>query len=595
MNAEAQIKRWSLLPLPEEAETNRLCEELNVPRIVAILLLQRGIKTYDEARTFFRPVLEQLHNPFLMKDMDKAVSRLEKALQNEEGILIYGDYDVDGTSSVALVYSFLKAYIEKNKLNSRLDFHIPDRYAEGYGLSEVGVRYAAENDFGLVITLDCGIKEADKVKLGNELGLEFIICDHHRPGENLPDAYAILNPKQNDCPYPFKELCGCGVGFKFVQAFCQQRQIQVSELKNYMQLVAVATAADIVPMVGENRVFVHFGLLEINQRPLPGIVSLCQQAKKFGRLSVHDLVFVIAPRINAAGRISSGKKAVELLLSGNGESGDMAVILAHENEERRTLDKDITEQALELIRNSEEEQNRKSTVLFNPEWHKGVVGIVASRLTEYYYRPTIILTGSNGLVSGSARSVKGFDVYNAIEACSHLLEKFGGHMYAAGVTLQTSQVEIFRAEFEKVVEATILPEQLVPEVEIDVEISLDEIVYDKPGELPKIYRIIKQLAPFGPENMRPVFVTHNLIAGNQTKAVGENGKHLRLHLVNPADPFNPFYGIGFGLGHFAEQIKSEHPFSMVYTLEENEWQNQVSLQLNIREIRIKGQEEIKQQ
>jgi single-stranded-DNA-specific exonuclease len=586
LSSSQQIKRWIYIPEPPQKEVDRLSDELQIPRIISALLLQRGVDSFDKAKSFFRPSLEQLHDPFLMKDMDKAVEKLGQTLEAGHGILVYGDYDVDGTSSVALMYSFLKDYIESRGLKSPIDFHVPDRYTEGYGLSEQGVRYAAENDFKLVITLDCGIKEADKVSLGNSLGIEFIICDHHRPGEILPEAYAILNPKQGDCSYPFKELCGCGVGFKFIQAFCLQKGIDVYSLTPYMQLVAIATAADIVPIVGENRVLTHFGLIEVNTNPLPGIVSLCQEAKKFGKLAVHELVFIIAPRINAAGRISSGKKAVELLLSGNGNSEEMASVLAKENEERRTLDKDITEQALEMISSNEQIRDNKSTVLYHPEWHKGVVGIVASRLIETYYKPTIVLTGNNGMVSGSARSVKGFDVYNAIDACSHLLEKFGGHMYAAGVTLKAENVGAFRQVFEKVVSQTILPEQMIPQVDIDLNISLDEIIFDKQDELPKVYRIMKQMAPFGPENMRPVFSCKGITAGPYTKAVGEDGKHLRLHLENPADPTKPFYGIGFGLGEFAEQLKSGAAFDFVFSMEENEFQGIVSLQFSIREIKI---------
>ncbi|MFN3917564.1 MAG: single-stranded-DNA-specific exonuclease RecJ [Flavobacteriales bacterium] len=582
-----QIKTWNYIPEPSAEEVDRLSQELQTPRIISSLLLQRGVNTYDKAKAFFRPSLSQLHDPFLMKDMNKAVKKLEQTLKAGQGILIYGDYDVDGTSSVALMYSFLKDYIESNGLSSPVDFHIPDRYTEGYGLSEQGVRLAAENNFKLIITLDCGIKEADKVALGNSLGLEFIICDHHRPGDTLPEAFAILNPKQTDCGYPFKELCGCGVGFKLVQAFCQQNCIQVNVLTPYMQLVAIATAADIVPIVGENRALTHFGLLEINSRPLPGIASLCQEAKKFGKLSVHELVFIIAPRINAAGRISFGKKAVELLLSGSGNSQEMASILAKENEERRTLDKEITEQALEMIRSNEELKNKKSTVLYAPDWHKGVVGIVASRLIETYYKPTIVLTENNGIVSGSARSVKGFDVYNAIEACSHLLDKFGGHMYAAGVNLKAENVEAFKQAFEEIVSKTILPEQTIPRVDIDLKIALDEIIYDKPNELPKIFRIIKQMAPFGPENMRPVFSCTGITAGPYTKSVGEDGKHLRLHIENPIDAGNPFYGIGFGLGEYAEPLKSGAIFDFVFCMEENEFQGNVSLQFSIREIKLR--------
>ncbi|MDQ3046959.1 MAG: single-stranded-DNA-specific exonuclease RecJ, partial [Bacteroidota bacterium] len=490
-------KRWKVKSVENPEIVIKLSEELKIDKILASLLVQRGITDYAGAKNFFRPQLKDLHDPFLMKDMDKAIVRLETAIQKNEKILVYGDYDVDGTTAVSLVYSFLKSLPQCAA--GQISYYIPDRYAEGYGISFTGIDFAKDNNFSLIIALDCGIKSIDKVSYASERNIDFIICDHHRPGDTLPDAVAVLDPKRDDCSYPFDELCGCGVGFKLVQAYAQKNYIPFEQLSEYLDLTAISIASDLVPIVGENRILCYFGLEQINKSPRRGIKAILELANIKKEVTINELVFTIGPRINAAGRIETGRNAVELLVS---ETLDHAQTSGRNinitNTERRSLDLTITQHALSMIDNDPELIKRKSTVLFHNEWHKGVIGIVASRLTEKYYRPTIVLTESNGKATGSARSVKDFDVYDAIEACSDLLEQFGGHKYAAGLTLKLENLEAFQKRFEEVVSNTILDHMLIPEIEIDAELDLCNIS-------PKFFRILKQFSPFGPGNPSPVF------------------------------------------------------------------------------------------
>ena len=568
-------KRWKEKLLPPAEQTTQLASELSIDSILSTLLLQRGINTFDEAKTFFRPSLAHMHNPFLMKDMDKAVARIEQAIGNKESILIYGDYDVDGTTAVALVYSFFKNYAH------RIDYYIPDRYKEGYGISITGIDFAAKNGYTLIIALDCGIKANDKIDYANKLGVDFIICDHHRPGEFLPNAVAVLDPKRDDCDYPFDELSGAGVGFKLIEAFARNNNLFGDNLEKqiaeYLDFVAVSIAADIVPITGENRILAHFGLIQLNQRKRQGFKAIMDLSNIKRELGISDIVFSIAPRINAAGRIDSGNKAVELLISPtqneaflNGNGIDST------NTERKTIDTHITAQAFAMIEESEFLQTSKSTVLFNNEWHKGVVGIVASRLTEKYYRPTVVLTEADGIASGSARSVKDFDVYNAIEACSDLLEQFGGHKYAAGLTMKVENVEAFKLKFEEVVSNTILEEMLTPEIEIDCELRLDEIE-------PKFFRVLKQFAPFGPGNMSPVFVSKGVTHNGSLRMVGTNHLKMEIHQSNEK---RSFPAIGFNMATMSNIITNYKPFDVCYTIEENEWNGTINLQLVIKDIKV---------
>ncbi|WP_308991681.1 single-stranded-DNA-specific exonuclease RecJ [Mariniflexile litorale] len=561
--------RWTLKPKPESEKIEVLQKALQVDEVVATLLIQRGIETYEDAKTFFRPSLDDLHDPYLMKDMDKAVARIEKAMANQENILVYGDYDVDGTTAVALMSSYLKS-----KYNLVYTY-IPNRYDEGYGISYKGINFALENNFTLIIALDCGIKSVDKVDYAKELGIDFIICDHHRPADTIPDAAAVLDPKREDCTYPYKELCGCGVGFKLIQALAQKEGKTTEDLMGYLDLVATAIGADIVPIDGENRVLAYFGLLVINTNPRPGIKAILNQVDKT-ELTITDVVFVVAPRINAAGRMEHGNFAVRLLTE---EENDLAAKYAAEindfNLERRETDKQITEEALKQIE-EHKEQNRLTTVVYHPEWHKGVIGIVASRLTETYYRPTLVFTKSNDRLAASARSVKGFDVYNALEACSEHIEQFGGHKYAAGLTLLEENYEAFKQAFEDVVSKTIDRNLLTPEIKIDAKINLEDIT-------PKFYRILSQFAPFGPNNMTPVFTTDNLVDTGYAKCVGEDKTHLRITVTQPQS--KSLVAIGFSMGDKFDLVSNKKPFEAAYTIDENEWQGNVSLQLKLRDIK----------
>jgi single-stranded-DNA-specific exonuclease len=562
-------KRWVIQEVDELEAVERLSKELNINKTLARLLVLRGITTFDEARKFFRPEWAHLHDPFLMVDMDKAVNRILDAMETGEKILVYGDYDVDGTTSVALVYSFLKNYYPN------LAYYIPDRYKEGYGISFAGIDYAKEHGFALIIALDCGIKSIDKVDYATDRGIDFIICDHHLPGDEIPKAVAVLDPKRVDCNYPFDELSGCGIGFKLMQAYCIKAGIDVEKLYHYIDLVAVSIAADIVPIVGENRTLACMGLNKLNTKPLPGLKAILEHQKLNRELSISDVVFIIGPRINAAGRIESGSKAVELLIS---EHEDHTVLpnadINENNTTRRDLDRSITQSAMDMIASNDVYTNRRSTVVYSPDWHKGVIGIVASRLIESYYRPTIVLTKSGDYVAGSARSVKGFDVYKAILACSDLLIQFGGHKFAAGLTMEADKVDAFIERFEEVVAATITEESLTPEVEIDAEITFADIT-------PKFYDVLKQFAPFGPGNMNPVFLSRGLKDRGYARVVG--AQHLKMDLTqNHSQPI--FSAIGFGLGHWLQNVTNKLPFDACYSIEPNEWQGKVTLQLNIKDL-----------
>lgn len=568
-------KRWCIKSEGDLHKVEELSGLLNINPVLGRLLIQRGISTFDEARAFFRPKLTDLHNPYLMKDMDKAVERIDRAFKNDERILIYGDYDVDGTTSVALVYSFL------GRFYTNLDFYIPNRYDEGYGVSIKGIDYAAETGCTLVIALDCGIKAVEKVAYAKNKGIDFIICDHHTPGDVLPQVAACLDPKRADCNYPDANLSGCGVGFKLMQAFCRYRDYKESILMDYIDLVVVSIASDIVPITGENRILAYYGLKKLNENPSMGLRSIIKVSGMEGKeMSISDIVFKIGPRINAAGRIDTGRDAVALLINLDEESaGTMSNDINACNETRKDLDRNITLEAHEIINSSEELRKRYSTVLFKPEWHKGVIGIVASRLTETFYRPTVILTESKGLATGSARSVDGFDLYKAIDACSDLLENFGGHMYAAGLTMKIDNVPIFMERFEKYVAENILPEQMVPQVEVDSYLHLTEIT-------PKFFRILNQFQPFGPGNMKPVFQTTNVFDYGTSKAVGRDKDHLKLELIEEHSAAIK-QGVAFGMGDKIDLIKAGKPFDICYTVEENVFNGNTTLQLMVKDIRFK--------
>ena len=544
------------------ADVIKLATELNIDPVLSTLLLQRGITDFEEARTFFRPELDHLHDPFLMKDMDKAIARIEAAFEEGEKVLIYGDYDVDGTTSVALVYGFFK------KIYPNLEYYIPDRYKEGYGISTKGIDYAAENGFKLIIALDCGIKSVDKIAYANTLGVDFIICDHHTPGIEIPAAVAVLDPKRPDCDYPYKELSGCGIGFKLVQAYAQLNDMPFEKLTPYFELAAISTACDIVHITGENRVLAYYGLQQINTNPSVGVRALMLAAGKTENYSISDIVFIIGPRINAAGRIDDAKHAVALLLAESEEDArDRVEVVNLKNTERK-------DEALSMIDGDAVMINRKSTVVYNENWHKGVIGIVASRLTEKYYRPTIVLTRSNEHVAGSARSVYGYDLYEALCGCSDLLIQFGGHKYAAGLTMAPEMVEAFSQRFEEVVNATITDDLLVQEIRIDTELNLNQIE-------PKFFRILNQFGPFGPENMSPVFVTKNVYVSGNASMVGNN--HIKMTVMQEGSP--GFDCIAFNLGEYLPKLTKGIPFDICYTIEENIWRERRSIQLNIKGIR----------
>lgn len=561
--------RWTIKPKPEQKDIDALSKALNIDGLVAQLLLQRGINTYEEAKKFFRPQLTDLHDPFLMKDMDVAVERIQKAIATNENILVYGDYDVDGTTSVALVSSYLLSYYPN------VATYIPDRYGEGYGVSYEGIDFAEDNGFSLIIALDCGVKAIDKVAYAKEKAVDFIICDHHRPGDSLPEAVAVLDPKRDDCEYPYDELCGCGVGFKLIQALGLQQGKIINDLIPYLDLVATAIGADIVPITGENRVLAYHGLAVINSNPRIGFKAIINQIKKTV-LTITDVVFIIAPRINAAGRMKHGQHAVNLLVETDlKQAQKFADEIEKFNLDRRSLDKEITQEALLQIQENEEE-NGFTSVVYNDSWHKGVIGIVASRLTETYYRPTLVFTKSGDKLAASARSVKGFDVYNALQGCSDYIEQFGGHKYAAGLTLLADQYGNFKHQFEKVVSETIDPALLIPEVRIDARIEIKEINQ-------KLMRILKQFAPFGPGNMTPIFMAEKLQDSGYAKGVGQEEAHLKLAVTQ--NGYGPLGGIGFNLGDKLPLVIHRKSFDAVFSLDENEWQGNVSLQMKLKDLK----------
>jgi single-stranded-DNA-specific exonuclease len=585
-------KRWVLKQKGDAARVSGIAVALGIENALAELLVQRGVTNFEEAKAFFRPDLSQLHDPFLLNDMDKAIDRIAEAKTKGQKIMVYGDYDVDGTTAVSLVYAFLKENGFEN-----LDYYIPDRYSEGYGISFQGIDYAQKENFSLIIALDCGIKSVDKVKYANERGIDFIICDHHRPGDELPEAVAVLDAKRIDSTYPFDELCGCGVGFKLIQAYAQTHDIAFDSLYKYLDLVTISIASDIVPIIGENRILAYFGLKLINTNPRPGIESILgvanivrkpeEEIKKDGEdagllfsreLTISDMVFVVGPRINAAGRIESGRNSVKLLVSPDMETAaSIANTINDFNTERRTLDTQITLEALDIINKDDKLRKARATVVFNPNWHKGVIGIVASRLTESYYRPTVVLTQSNGLITGSARSVKDFDVYDAIDACSDLLEHFGGHMYAAGLSMKPENLKPFRERFNSIVSASITDEMLIPEVEVDLEVNLNQIT-------PKFLRILKQFAPFGPGNMSPVFMTRDTVDSGHARIVGKN--HVKMTVYQESVRSDPYSGIAFQQGEKFDLIQKGQSMNICYHIEENEWNGVKNIQLNIKDIRF---------
>ncbi len=566
-------KRWVVKEKGDIAVVRQLAVALGVSDSLANLMVQRNITSAGEAKAFFNPSLDYLHDPFLMKDMNIAVDRLSSAVKKNERILVYGDYDVDGTTAVALMYSFLKDQF------SNVDYYIPDRYKEGYGVSFLGLDYAYQTGCKVVITLDCGIKAVEKVKYARTKGLDVIVCDHHYPGEEIPKALAVLDPKQPLCNYPYKELSGCGVGFKLVHAYSRVHGIPFSSISHYLDLVAVSIASDIVPITGENRVMAYFGLKQLNESPRTGLREIIRESEVTKALTVEDVVFKIGPRINAAGRMETGSKAVELLISSDSKlASGISREINNFNIERRTVDRSITTEAMRMISEDQRNVNSRTTVLYNPTWKKGVIGIVASRLIETYYRPTVILTESNGFATGSARSVQGYDLYQAIEACSDLLESFGGHMFAAGLTLKKENIKPFMERFESHVYKTITEEQLIPRVFIDTELSFSEINED-------FFKTMSQFQPFGPENMSPVFVSRNVFDTGSGRMVGSSGEHLKLDLCQECTGRKSFPGIAFSQADHFEYIRGGNPFDICYSLEMNEFRGSRNLQLNIRDIK----------
>ncbi|RAJ25383.1 single-stranded-DNA-specific exonuclease RecJ [Pedobacter cryoconitis] len=566
-------KRWVQAVKGKVETTGSLAQQLNIDTSLVEILVQRGISSFQEAKDFFRPQLTQLHDPFLMKDMDKAIARIDLALAAGENIMIYGDYDVDGTTSVALTFSFFSQF------TSAIEYYIPDRHKEGYGISTAGIDHAKAQGITLIIALDCGIKSNDKIDYANTLGIDFIICDHHLPGDELPAAIAVLDPKRSDCPYPFKELAGCGIGFKLAQAYCITHNLPAENYERYLDLVMVSIAADIVPINDENRTLAYYGLIKLNTNPCTGLKALMDSCGKNKDFTITDVVFSLAPRINAAGRMDHGNQAVKMLLcTADTLATEQSLFINLQNTDRKITDQNITAEALALIDESEILINKKTTVVYNDQWNKGVIGIVASRLTEKYFRPTIVLTLSNGMMTGSARSVPGYDLYEALLSCADLLEQFGGHKFAAGMTIKPENIEAFAERFETVVAATITENLLCPEILIDNEISLTQI----DG---KFQRILAQMAPFGPANPAPVFVSHDVFYAGRPYIVG--AKHLKLSIKQQNSSI--FETIGFGLAEFEQLLKPDQPFSVCYTIEENVWKEQKRLQLNIKAIEINNQ------
>lgn len=566
--------KWILKESADADKVSRLAAEVGIDRVLAELLVKRGVETFEQARAFFRPSLSNLHDPFLMKDMDIAVDRLHKAVTEGEKILIYGDYDVDGTTAVALVYSYLKRF------TSKIDFYIPDRYDEGYGVSVKGIDWAAENGFTLIITLDCGIKAIEKTIHAKEKGIDMIICDHHLPEDRIPPAVAVLDPKREDCNYPFDDLSGCGVGFKLMQAYAQFRGIPFETLVPLLDLIVVSISSDLVTMVGENRVLAYYGLKVLNENPGKGLLAMIELSNlEPGHITIDDIVFKIGPRINAAGRMESGRLAVELLTAT--ETGKAMMIgeqINNNNNERKSIDREITQEALEMVQNGQCLASENVTIVYNPNWNKGVVGIVASRLVEAFYKPTVVLTKSNGFVTGSARSVAGFDLYESIESCADLLENFGGHVYAAGLTLKEENLKEFAERMNEFVAGKVTTDMLTPIVEIDEKLDFSQIT-------PKFFRILKQFQPFGPGNGNPVFVTENVYDVGNGRKVGAGGVHLKLDLIQEDQPYHQIAAIAFNMADYYDYIKSGNPLDVCYSIVENYYRGSSTLQIRVRDLR----------
>ena len=567
-------RKWTVREPGDPEKVDRLATELGVDRVLAELLVQRGVETFQQARAFFRPSLEDLHDPFLMKDMDKAVERLHEAITKGQKILVYGDYDVDGTTAVALVYSFVRRFTK------RVEYYIPDRYDEGYGVSYKGLDWASDNGVNLLITLDCGIKAIEKVEYARSKGIDVIICDHHLPENELPGAVAVLDPKREDCHYPFDDLCGCGVGFKFVQGYSIKYGIDFETLEPLLDLQVVSIASDLVSMVGENRVLAHFGLKRLNENPRKGLLAMLSLAKlEPGHVTIDDIVFKIGPRINAAGRMESGRLAVELLTAMDDRSAfQIGEKINDNNNERKNIDREITQEALQMVAGGTALETENVTIVYNPTWNKGVVGIVASRLVEAYYKPTVVLTKSNGFITGSARSVAGFDLYAAIESCADLLENFGGHVYAAGLTMKEEHLEEFCKRMNHFVSGNITKQELTPVVDIDARLDFSQIT-------PKFFRILKQFQPFGPGNANPVFLTDDVYDAGNGRKVGAGGVHLKLDLMQESQPYRQIPAIGFNMAEFYDHIKAGNPIDVCYSIVENFYRGSSTLQLRLKDMR----------
>ena len=566
--------KWILKEPADPAKVERLVAEVGIDRVLAELLVKRGVETFEESRAFFRPSLDNLHDPFLMKDMDKAVERLDKAIRSKEKILVYGDYDVDGTTAVALVFSFIRRF------TAEVDFYIPDRYDEGYGVSYKGIDFAAENGFGLIITLDCGIKAIDKVEYAREKGIDVIICDHHLPEESLPDAIAVLDPKREDCNYPFDDLSGCGVGFKLVQAYSRKFGIDFETLIPLLDLLVVSISSDLVTMVGENRVLAHFGLKQLNENPCKGLLAMITLSNlEPGHITIDDIVFKIGPRINAAGRMESGRLAVELLKATDTQAAmSIGEKINENNNDRKSIDREITAEAIEMVQSGKCLAHENATIVYNPKWSKGVVGIVASRLVESFYKPTVVLTKSNGFITGSARSIAGFDLYEAIESCADILVNFGGHVYAAGLTLKEDDLAEFASRMDKFIAGKITTDMLTPIVDVDAKLDFSQIT-------PKFFRILKQFQPFGPGNNNPIFVTENVYDSGSGRKVGANGAHMKLDLIQESQPYHPIPAIAFNMAEYFDHIKEGNPFDVCYAIVENYYRGNSSIQLRLRDMR----------
>ena len=566
-------REWRLRAPADPENVKQLSAELGVDPVLATLLVHRGIRTFEEARSFFRPNLSDIHDPFLMKDMDKAVERLEKAVSGNEKVLVYGDYDVDGTTAVALVYSFIR------RLTSSVDFYIPDRYDEGYGVSKKGIDWAAENGFRLIITLDCGIKAIDKVEYAASKGIDIIICDHHLPESELPAAVAVLDPKREDCHYPFDDLSGCGVGFKLVQAYSAKCGIPFESLLPLLDLLVVSIASDLVSVVGENRVLAHFGLKWLNEKPRVGLKAMISLANlEPEHITIDDIVFKIGPRINAAGRMESGRLAVELLTAEDDMTAmSIGTKINDNNNERKSIDREITKEALDMVQNGTCCTSENAVIVYGPEWNKGVVGIVASRLVEAYYKPTFVLTKSNGFITGSARSVRGFDLYDAISSCADLLENYGGHIYAAGLTMREANLAEFASRIDRYVSSHITKEMVTPVIDVDSEINFSQIT-------PKFFRVLKQFQPFGPGNSSPVFLTRNVYDDGNGRKVGPGGQHLKLELIQESQPYHQVSAIAFNMADSFEHIRNGNPVDVCYSIVENYYRGNSTLQLRIKDI-----------